>query len=112
MKVIKVKDWNEIPKNYTGIANWHDGSKQWWLLNGHFHREDGPAREWNGGEKQWWQNGKFLFELPPESKPFVLLEEFIDEEGKEQIKVLTQKGIETWPNLPGLKELADNWEKK
>jgi hypothetical protein len=51
-----------------------------------------------------------LFRLPPESQPFLLLEEFVDEEGEERIKVLTQKGTEIWPNLPGLKELAENWE--
>jgi hypothetical protein len=86
-----------------------DGEKQW-RLNGKLHREDGPAIELADGHKEWWINGESWFGLPPESQPFVFLEEFINEEGKHQIKVLTQGGIRIWPNLPGLKELAENWE--
>ena len=134
MRVIKVKYWNEIPKNYTGIVEYFDGSKHWylngkkhrvdgpayigangskqWCLNDKLHREDGPALELASGYKVWYLFDRLLFELPPESQPFILIEEFMDEEGKEQIKVLTQDGIEIWSNLPGLKELADNWEKK
>jgi hypothetical protein len=33
-----------------------DGNK-WWLLNGEFHREDGPAVEWVSGYKAWCING-------------------------------------------------------
>ena len=29
-----------------------------WLLNGNFHREDGPAVEYPTGYKSWWINGK------------------------------------------------------
>ena len=111
MRVIKIKEWEEIPSNYTGIVECHDGSKRWYL-NGVYHRVDGPAIEYKNGAKEWCLNNRFLFELPPKSQPFILLEEFIDEEWKKKIKVLTQKGIETWPDLSGLKELADNWEKK
>jgi hypothetical protein len=64
------------------------------------------------GYKAWYLNGMCLLELQPESQPFIFVEEFVDEEGKERIKVLTQGGVEIWPNLPGLKEFADNWEKK
>jgi hypothetical protein len=53
-------------------------------------------------------NGACLFCLPLESQPFIFIEEFVDEEGKEKIKVLNQKGVEIWKNVPGLKELADN----
>jgi hypothetical protein len=111
-----------------------DGSKEWYL-NGKYHREDGPAREYADGTKEWWLNGNrhrvdgpaiedvdgskgwylngiHLFWLPPESQPFILIEEFIDEEGKKQIKVLNQEAIKTWPNLSGLKELAVNWEEE
>lgn len=38
-------------------VEWADGSKGW-LLNGKFHREDGPAVEWADGTKQWFLNGK------------------------------------------------------
>jgi hypothetical protein len=122
----------DIPLNYTGIVEYPSGTKEWylddirhrddgpayetsegekrWFLNGQIHREDGPAIEMVNGYKAWWLNDKFLFWLPPESQPFILLEEFVDEEGKKQIKILNQKGIKILPNLPGLKELADNWE--
>jgi hypothetical protein len=29
-----------------------------WQLNGHYHREDGPAVEYPDGTKSWWLNGK------------------------------------------------------
>ena len=132
MQIIKVKDWTEVPKDYTGITEYPNGTKKWylngelhredgpavewadgskvWFLNGENHREDGPAVEYTDGDKWWYLNGKFLFRLLPKSQPFVFLEEFMNKEGEEQIKVLIQTGIETWPILPGLKELADNWE--
>jgi hypothetical protein len=85
------------------------GHKEWYL-NGKHHREDGPAYEDAEGDKSWYLNDEHLFRLPPESQPFIFLEEFVDEEGKKQIKILNQEGIEIWPNLPGLKEYADNWQ--
>jgi hypothetical protein len=134
VQVIKVNDWREVQGNYTGIIEYPNGTKKWylngkyhredgpaiieadgskrWYLNGMRHREDGPAVEYPNRLKQWWSNGKRLFSLPSEFQPFVLLEEFIDEEGNGRIKVLIQKGIEMWPNVPGLKELAENWEKE
>ena len=133
MKVIKIRSWYEISDSFTGVAEIDNWSKRWflngkhhrvdgpaceyadgskvWCSNGMWHREDGPARELPDGYKEWWLNNEVLFALPPESQPFVLLEEFLDEEGKELIKVLTKKGIEIWPDLSGLKELAENWEK-
>lgn len=29
-----------------------------WLLNGHLHREDGPAIEWANGNKYWYRNDR------------------------------------------------------
>ena len=57
MKTIKIKDWSEIPKKYTGIVEYEHGDKQWWL-NGNLHREDGPAIEWANGDKEWYLNDK------------------------------------------------------
>jgi hypothetical protein len=54
---IKVKAFSEIPKGFTGIVEYPDGSKSWWL-NGKGHREDGPAYEGVNGSKLWWLNGK------------------------------------------------------
>jgi hypothetical protein len=28
-----------------------------WILDGKFHRKDGPAREWINGAKSWWIHG-------------------------------------------------------
>jgi hypothetical protein len=57
MKTIKVKDSSEIPENYTGIAEWPDGTKEW-LKGGKPHREDGPACEYTDGGKHWYKDGE------------------------------------------------------
>jgi hypothetical protein len=33
-----------------------NGSKEW-FLNGYLHRTDGPAVEWADGSVEWWLNG-------------------------------------------------------
>lgn len=38
---------------YIGI----DGTQEW-FVNGRRHREDGPARIWYDGDQQWWVNGE------------------------------------------------------
>jgi hypothetical protein len=58
MKIIKVKSKSEIPKDFTGIAEYPNGSKQWYL-NGKLDREnDLPAIEHSYGHKAWYLNGK------------------------------------------------------
>jgi hypothetical protein len=57
MKTIKVEHFGEIPRGFTGIAEWADGRKEW-ILNGELHRVDGPAIEYAYGSKSWWLNGK------------------------------------------------------
>ena len=104
------KHWflNGSRHRVDGPATEHtDGTKEW-FLNGNQHRENGPAVELADGRKSWYLNGKYLFELEPESQPFVFIEETED---KQQIKVLTPKGTEFWKNVPGLKELAENYQK-
>jgi hypothetical protein len=44
------------PKNYTGIAEYYNGTK-YWYLNGMLHRLDGPAVEHYSGYKRWYLNG-------------------------------------------------------
>ena len=105
IKILERLDHQTIPKHFTGIANFENDRREWYL-NGDLHREDGPAVEYASGEKQWWLNNEFLFRLLLESQPFTLLEE---SEDNSEIKVDTPNGIETWPNLPGLKQLAKNW---
>ena len=60
MKTIKIKNWDDIPQNYTGIVERATGSKTW-LKNGNAHREDGPA--WIislDNYKSWYLDGKFI----------------------------------------------------
>ena len=57
MKTIKVKKWEEIPKDYTGIVDHVEGHKSW-HLNGELHREDGPAIEDSNGNRFWYLNDK------------------------------------------------------
>lgn len=56
MEIIKIKNFFEVPKNFTGILEYHDGSK-YWYKNRKFHREDGPAVEHLDGYKEWWIEG-------------------------------------------------------
>jgi hypothetical protein len=80
VKIIEVKERDDIPKDFTGIAEYLDGSKQWfkdgklhringpaaldkggtifWYQNGKRHRINGPAVEWASESKSWYQNGK------------------------------------------------------
>ena len=54
---IKVESWRGIPKNYTGIVEYSNGAKEWYL-KGKLHRTDGPAVEYSDGTKAWYLNGK------------------------------------------------------
>ena len=64
MKIIKVKGSNEIPKNFTGVTEFLDGTK-YWIKEGLFHREDGPAIEHANGIKEWFKEGKLHREDEP-----------------------------------------------
>jgi len=57
METIKLKNYSEIPKGFTGIVEYPNSSKLWYR-NGKQHREDGPAREWASGSKEWWLNNE------------------------------------------------------
>ncbi len=80
MKRIKLSNGKPMPRNFTGIVECHDGTKEWyvigkrhradgpaterangskeWWLNGNLHRVNGPAVEWSDGAKQWYMDGK------------------------------------------------------
>ena len=129
MKTIKVENYGEIPRGFTGIAEWADGRKEWilngelhrvdgpaieyaygsksWWLNGKRHRVDGPAIEYADGEKQWWLNDKHVFTLEP-IREYLIIEdglpsttEWLDKPVS-TLKVLTAEGIKHIPNLPGI----------
>jgi len=57
MKTIKIRDYSELPTDFTGIVKYTSGTKVWYL-NGKRHRTDGPAIEHFDGTKQWYWNGK------------------------------------------------------
>jgi hypothetical protein len=57
MKIIKKSKKDSIPKNFTGIAEYPDGRKEWYK-EGKLHREDGPAVEYLDGTKYWYKEGK------------------------------------------------------
>jgi hypothetical protein len=44
----------EIVHNYF---SYDDKKGEEWRLNGHLHREDGPARIYSNGTKQWYKHG-------------------------------------------------------
>lgn len=57
METVKFSYYSNIPETFTGIAEYPNGTKKWYL-NGSPHREnDLPAFEFADGEKQWWING-------------------------------------------------------
>ena len=55
MQVIKIKEWSEIPKNYSGVVEYPDGTKYWYLKE-KLHRVNGPAIEYANGAKSWYKN--------------------------------------------------------
>jgi hypothetical protein len=129
METIKVKSFSEIPWDFTGIAEYADGRKEWWL-NGKLHREDGPARVCPDGTKQWLLNGKLhrvdgpawegadgskqwrlndnhVFTLEPIGEYLIIedgLPSTMEWLGKPMptLKMLTAEGIKYIPNLPGI----------
>jgi hypothetical protein len=57
MNVLKINNWKDIPENYTGIVEFANGDKVWYL-NRLRHRLDGPAMEYPNGYKEWYFNDK------------------------------------------------------
>src|SRR5271157_1664155 len=57
MKTLNVQYWEEIPKNFTGIAIYPNGSK-FWYIDGKHSRLDGPAYEDADGNKVWYIDDK------------------------------------------------------
>jgi hypothetical protein len=58
METIKVRYTTEIPKNFTGFAEFLSGTKCWYKER-KYHRLDGPACEYSNGDKEWMIEGKF-----------------------------------------------------
>ena len=129
MKTIKIRDYSELPTDFTGIVEFSDRTKKWWL-NGKLHRVDGPAVEWANGTKEWYRNDKrhrvdgpafeyadglkqwylnnnFIYALEPLGD-YILIEDGLPSDvewlGQQvtQRKILTATGFMYIPNLPGI----------
>ena len=122
MKTIKVETSKEVPNDFTGIAEYPDGGKEWrkggklhreggpaaeysngtklWYKEGKWHRLDGPAIEYSHGEKEYWVNGESL-----QTSIFIYGKIFLGKEkGKydlEWLRFLDEDGIEEYPIVPG-----------
>ncbi len=101
MKTINVRRDNQIPKNFTGIVQFSDKTKEWWL-EGKFHRLDGPAIEFRKGQKQWYVNDKQY--LTKSLKDYVVLDHYQGEYGIMWYKLLDKDKIFEYPDIPGLIE--------
>jgi hypothetical protein len=108
MKTIKTDYNNPIPNNFTGIAEYSFGRKEWYQ-EGKKHRIDGPAVECFDGTKYWFIEGKFyLLEKLSEiiNSSFYLGKE----KGRynlEWLKFLTEEKILEFPIISGMKEYKD-----
>lgn len=57
MEKLLITDSRDIPKDFTGVAEYSNGLRQWYK-EGNLHREDGPAVELADGTKIWFKEGK------------------------------------------------------
>jgi hypothetical protein len=104
MNKIKVKNYTEVPENYTGIIEYPNGTK-YWHKKGKLHREDGPAVEWTDGSKEWHIEGVWykISQLQFLIRTSIYL-------GKKQngnynldwLRFLTEEGLREYPIVPGM----------
>jgi hypothetical protein len=109
--IFNIRDKSDLPKNFTGVVVFTDGSIEW-LLNGKSHRVDGPAREYVDGYKEWCLNGQGFYSnwVPLSLKGnYIVVARGIPTDkmfGKlklTQAKLLTAQGtVYQVDNLPGL----------
>ena len=106
MKIVKVSHYRDIPRNFTGIIEWHDGTKEW-RLNGKLHREDGPAVEYDNHVRSWYLNNLSVYTCYV-TEDYIVIEDRLPStmewlgEPVSTLKVLTATGICFIPNLPGI----------
>jgi hypothetical protein len=86
-----------------------DGTKEWYI-NGKLHREDGPASIDADGTIEWYLNGSPIFHLFPTLGYIIISEGMpcdIEWMGRpvKAYKVLTTRGIEFIPDLPGMRDI-------
>ena len=110
MKTIKIKtpaDWKSLV-NFTGIVEDINGDKCY-LVDGDFHREDGPARIYKDeNEKIWYLNGKWIWNsnLVIDLTKEILLSKtkHPDYSGIEVWKILDSSGLREQVIIPGMEE--------
>ncbi|HNC55222.1 MAG TPA: hypothetical protein PLP33_07250 [Leptospiraceae bacterium] len=105
-KTIKVFHYYEIPKNFTGIVEYPNGSF-FWYKEGNLHRIDGPAAEYPDGSKFWYIENNIY----PSYELLFLFQTSIYL-GKKQngnhnldwLRFLTDQGIKEFPIIPGMEQ--------
>lgn len=96
-KTIKVNEWEEIPKNFTGIAEFTDGTKIWYK-NDLCHREDGPAIEWES--ETYYLEDKIYLQI--NLKDYIVLDSYQGNYNLTWYKLLGKDKVIEYPNIPGL----------
>lgn len=99
MKTIKVKSCLDIPKNYTGIAEYSSGTKEWYK-DGKYHREGGPACEYSSGTKEWYLGDINYRQV--DLKEYVVLDHNNGKYNIKWYKLLDKNKIFEYPDIPGL----------
>jgi hypothetical protein len=101
VEVLKLKNGEGRPDNFTGIVEYPGGTKSW-FKDGLYHREDGPACEYSNGIKCWYKNGKRhrldgpAVEWVNGEKQWYLEGQFFSEKvWKEKVEKLKESKVET-----------------
>ncbi len=50
--------YSDCPLDFTGVIKTKYEDSYFWIVNGNYHREDGPAKEWADGDREWYLNGE------------------------------------------------------
>lgn len=98
MKSIMINNFDEMPANYTGIAQRPEG--KFWFKEGKCHREDGPAVEWTDGSKSWYLEDKLYF--PKNLNNFIVLGYDKGKRGLMWYRLLGKDKLIECPDIPGL----------
>jgi hypothetical protein len=109
MKTIKIDSWEEIPDNFTGVAECLNGSKEYYK-EGELHRLNGPACEYSGGNKYWYIENYYYspYNLHSLIKTSIYLGK--KENGNynlDWLRFLTHQGIEEFPIIPGMETYGE-----
>jgi hypothetical protein len=114
MKVIQMQYDTKISDDFTGILEFRDGEKRW-FLNGKRNREDGPAIECPNGNKFWFLNGKYHCENGPAieridgtKKWYLNGEEYSEEQWKIEVEKLQADRAKKAKEVPTMQMIKVN----